>query len=261
MRAFPGRQGSIRLFHGAVVSIDILQNDNRGIHNHADGDDETRQSHHVQRVRTEPEHHQARQKRQWDTHGNHNRRPHIRQEDENDQNRENDSLYQRGAHATDVQVDERLLIVGDFELDVGVLRLELGQEALEGLDSTDRRAVVRPQNVDRDGGLAVTMIDAPLLGLPQAHLRHVGDTQQALIGVANRQVANLLEIGELARGLDEVLVLGTVDRSRRRRDVLPGQSGCHLADRQAVGSQAVAVHVDLHLRLVTAEDVHVGNAR
>ena len=106
------------------MAIDVFQNYNRGIYDHTDRNDKTRERDHVERIGTEPQHHECRQERQRNADRDDHAGPGIGQEQENYENGENDRLDKALAHAANVDVDNGLLIVRNLKVDVRVLGLE-----------------------------------------------------------------------------------------------------------------------------------------
>ncbi len=250
----------VRFVHLAVPSVYVLQRDNGRIDHDADGDDEAGEGDHVQREGGEPQHHEAEQERERYAYADNQGGAHVRQEEEDDEDGQHDGLDDGVAHAVQVQLDERRLVLRDVELYVRVFRLQAGHVVLDAVDGLDGAPSGRADDAQRDGFLAVAVVDGPAVLLGQLDLRQVGYPQHTPPGAAHRQAAYVLQVLELSGRGHQVFALSGVDGARGRADVLLRQRADDLVQRGIVRGQAVAVNADLHLGLVSAEHIDVRDA-
>ena len=250
-----------------VVAVDVLDDDDRVVHEDADREDEGEERHAVQGVAEEIRREEREGERRGDRDEDDDRLAAPEEERHEDHDGE-----RREAHVED-QLGR--LLVGRLAV-VARLRdrhvgghdgplepLEADVELLHELDGV--RAGLLRDGERHGGGVFPGLREHPrvlrgLLG-PVRDGRDVAQPDGLAVRDADHGGADVLGAPEERADLDGHLRVAGREAARRKAPVEPRQSLMRLDERDAVGGEAVAVEDDVHDPALPAEDGHLRDAR
>ena len=190
-----------------VMPLDVLDDDDRVVHDAPDRDGEGTEGEDVQRVAEgldadEGDEHACRDRDRRDE-----GRAHRQQEDQDDEHREDEAQHPLHGEGLDGLLDVRRLIEHDGELRPAEVVLESAEEGRHPLRHLNRVRGGELGDGDREGGFAVDPGDARLRVLGELHLGDIADGDQPrlrLFRVAGHegQLPDFVDAGDLHAGLD-----------------------------------------------------------
>src|SRR5690606_32349850 len=241
------------------VLVDALHHHHGVVHQHADADQHAHHGQdvqgHAEEVHSAQGHHDA----DRDGQGHHQRRRPVAQEVEQDQQRQQRADQARLHQLGDGTLDAVGLVIDDVELDVTELRLgiDLPQLGHHHPGNVHQVGVALAEDVDTHRWAAV---QAPAVVDLLALEANPGDVRQAQAVPIEHQVAQLVEVGDLADRLHAQTLPALVDLTGRDGEIDRAQPAGQLVQAQAVRGQAVRIDGDLDLGWGGAGDVDPGHA-
>ena len=265
-----GRMGGLRGRHPQPdIALDVLDHDDRVVHDDSHGEHESEQRQVVQRYaqRVENGEH-ADQRDRYGDDGNDRGAP-VLQEQEHDADHEQDRHEDRGDHLIDRFADEDRGIVDDLVADA---RREILRQGLHGREhfALHRQRVRAGLGEDQQryagaaihiGGRAVIR-GADLDASDVAEARH-----PSLIVGFEDDIEELLRRGQPAQGLDVELIglMGgnrrLVEDAGRDLDILGAQRGQDFARIETMGRDLVRIEPDAHRIVAGAEELDIAHPR
>ena len=244
-----------------AVAVDVLHHHDGVVHQHAQGQDQAEQHHHVQGESHQLHDHER------DQHGQRDRQPHERrgaqaeeeqQDGHHQQQARNDVVLQAAHHAADF-----LRLVGG-QLDHGSRgkrRPGRGDHLSYGFGGFDDVLATALYHGQRDDRNAVQPREAVALLEAEVHLRHIAHVDGAAVAGLDDDVGDVGGRLELARHPHQVLEVPYVDGASRYRDVLEPDRVADVLEGEAVEFQLGEVDVHEHFALESARQPYLQHAR
>ena len=261
-------RGLARRLAQLEVPLDVLDHDDRVVHDDADREHQPEQREVVQREAERREHGERADQRHGNRRERDDRRAPVLEEHDHDQDDQQDGLEHGLLHGGDRLHDELRRVVADLALEArGKALAELVEGGLDGLGGGDRIRAGSLAQQDRDRRAAV--VEAVGVVLPTAELdaRDVLDAHHPSVGAAlDDDVAELLGLDEAALRVDddlEVVAAGhrrLGELARGHLHVLGSQRLDDLGPREAERLDPLGVEPDAHAVLARAVELHVADA-
>ena len=243
------------------VAVGVLDDDDGVVDQHAEGEDQREQDHHVHGHPEQPEEEKGEQhrRRDGDSHEHRGAHPEEEQEHGDDQQQAGeDVVLQAVDHHADVAGHVRGRLHHRRRREV---RLHRGDRRVHGVGGLDD-VLPRPlDHVEGHHGQAVEAGVALALGEPEIHLGDVAHVHRAAPRGVHDEVADRQGVVDLAVDADQELPLADVDRAPGDVDVLVAHRLDHVLQSQAVVEQPRQGDVDLDLALAASAQVDAQNRR
>ena len=238
---------------------DILQYNDRVIHDHADAQCNATERHHIERDAQCRHYQEGKQDAARHRDGNRKRRTHVSQEYDQD-NRRKQHTHPDVAHRV---VDRHIDVVGlvhdqiPFERAVCGQRIELRLGALGNLDRIRAGLLVDRQEqallaVDLSQCVAVLRLHGNVSNLAQAHCAARRQRDQRVLNIVDRLVLAVRAHGQRLRT--------AIQLAARHGHIVRAQLLCNRRNGQIIALEAGGVGLDRDLVLIAAHDIDRSHA-
>ena len=221
-----------------VVPVDVLDHDDRGVHEYADRDRDAPERHDVRAEALGPHDDEGKQDRNRNRQDRHQRGSEVEQEDEAHQRHDDGLLDQGVGERRDGAFDQAAAIVGHRDLDV--VRHAAGQLGQPLLDPLDRRPGVGARTDDDDASHRLALAVPVGEAAPDLRSdRHIGDIakQDGYAAGTGREDDRLqvAQFSHVAAPPHHVLALGQLNQASADIGVRLLDRPPHHRQREAVG--------------------------
>ena len=241
--------------------LDVLQHDDRVVHDEADGEDQREQREDVEREARRRDPRAGAQQRDGDGHGRDQRGADRGQKDEDHGDHDADRDGERHEDAADRVADVGRVVGRDFER--GAVR-QIAADVVERRAHRGRDTHrVRPrlaQDVQADGRDAVGAEVAVVILDPQLDIGHVAKTDEVAVSVSDDQFLEFRRVVQTRLCAQQKGPRGGFDLAGRQLDVVLPQRLSDFLDRHAAPGHRVGVEPDPHRVGALAGKTDAGDA-
>ena len=244
-------EGGLALLH---VAVDVVDDDDRVVDQHADREHQREQHHHVERHARQLHDYEGEEHREWDRRADEERvaQPHGEEEHDDDEDHAGeDVVLEIGDHDPDVL----RLVCQEGRLDPrrpgAAQAVDGGLQPVGELDDVRARTLLHRQRhrfAAVDARVGAALLEAV------AHRGDVAHLHRALVDHLDHELLDGDRIVDLARDAQGERLPLERELAARNRDVLVADRVEHVVERGAIEPQPLRVDVDLHLALDATDE-------
>src|SRR5580658_3661928 len=243
------------------VHVDVLDGDGGVVHQDADRERQTAESHDVDGLAEPRETDDRGEDRQRNGDGDDDGAAPAAEEQQDHESGERGGNHRLAHHPVDGGAHEDRLIA--YQVDVETRRQLVAnarQALLDIADDVERRGAAGLQHTHQHAATPVAAHDIGLRRVTVAHVRHIAHVDDVAVAVDDRQIVELGHGTRVGVDGDEVLAVADLLRTRRQDGVLRRQRVGDVVARKPLGAQLDRVEIHLHLALQAAVGVGHGGA-
>ena len=254
-------QGRLAGFQSLLaVAVDVLQNDDRVVDEHADAQGQAAERDGIQREAVEVHQGERRDHRNGDRGSDDEGARQAAEEHEQDEHGQQAPYGGGGLDVPDRGVDEIRRVHRLVDRDVRVVGVDLRHFGPDGFRHLDRVGAGLLEHDQPQGGGAVDAHVMPHVRVRILDLRDVPDIDRHAVPRGQGHVENLLDVVELAAGAQENFEAALPDGTYRTVQVLAPDRVHDFRDGQVEGAQFLQVQVDMDLPPQAAADPDLADA-